>query len=103
MAVRFLPLATIQSNRVCDWSVVRKVSTRTASRSPQMSVDEFATHISSSLPGGKSRTRPGRFIVSTFHRRSVFVFIVGFFSGCETFAISELAWAEAPLNRDLGH
>src|SRR5260221_13904048 len=32
----------------------------------------FATHISSSLPGGKSRTRPRRFIVSTFHLRSVF-------------------------------
>src|SRR4029079_10483629 len=30
-----------------------------------MSVDEFATHISSSLPGGGSRVRPGRLIVST--------------------------------------
>jgi len=30
------------------------------------SVDECATHLSSSLPGGKSRTRPGPFIVSTF-------------------------------------
>src|SRR4029077_473708 len=36
-----------------------------ASRSPRMSVDEFATHISSSLPGGRSRVRPGRLIVST--------------------------------------
>jgi hypothetical protein len=55
-----------QSNRVCDCSVVSKVSTRMASRSPETSVDECATHLSSSLPGGKSRTRPGPFIVSTF-------------------------------------
>src|ERR1700693_6095916 len=30
-----------------------------------MSVDEFATHISSSFPAGRSRVRPGRLIVST--------------------------------------
>jgi hypothetical protein len=41
-----------------------------------MSVDELATHISSSLPGGKSRVRPGRFIVSTSHRRSVSVLVL---------------------------
>src|SRR5712672_4751578 len=63
--VRFLPLATTQFTKVCDCSIVRKVSTRTASRSPRMSVDEFATHISSSLPAGRSRVRPGRLIVST--------------------------------------
>ena len=37
--------ATTQSDRVFDCSVVRRVSTRTASRSPWMSVDEFAAHI----------------------------------------------------------
>jgi hypothetical protein len=41
----------------------------TASRPPWMSVDEFATHISSSLPAGRSRVRPGRLIVSTSQLR----------------------------------
>src|ERR1700722_17764732 len=74
--MRFLPLATTQLSNVCDCSIVRKVSTRTASRSPRMSVDEFATHISSSLPAGRSRVRPGRLIVSTSQLRPASVVIV---------------------------
>src|ERR1700730_4738489 len=62
-----------------------------------MSVEEFATHISSSLPAGKSRVRPGRFIVSTSHCRLLLVVlaahIVSSSAGCETFAVSELATA----------
>src|SRR5580704_19441504 len=69
-------LATTQSDRVFDCSVVRRVSTRTASRSPWTSVDEFAPHLSSSLPGGRSRVRPGRFTVSTSQRRSVLVIAI---------------------------
>jgi len=60
--------------QVCDCSIVRKVSTRTASRPPWMSVDEFATHISLSLPAGRSRVRPGRLIVSTSQLRPASVF-----------------------------
>src|SRR6266478_5630876 len=64
-----------------------------------MSVDEFATHASSSLPAGKSRLRPGRFIVSTSQRRSVLVVssavIVGLFVGYKRFVMLELAMAKA--------
>src|SRR5882724_1514033 len=54
MVVRFLPLAAIQfaSARAC--STVIGVSTRTASRSPEISVDEIGGHGRSFSPGGKS-------------------------------------------------
>src|ERR1700730_5987015 len=69
--MRFLPLATTQSSNVCDCSVVRKVSTRTASRSPEIRVEEFATQVHFSWPAGKSRLKPGRLAVSTLQWRRV--------------------------------
>src|SRR5882672_9186110 len=41
----------------------------------EKSVDEFATHISSSLPAGRSRVRPGRLIVSTSQLRPASVVV----------------------------
>src|SRR5271169_555348 len=69
--MRFLPLATTQSSNVRDCSAVRKVSTRTASRSPETRVEEFATQVHFSWPGGKSRLKPGRLAVSTLQWRTV--------------------------------
>jgi hypothetical protein len=57
--------------RHCDCSVVRKVSTRTASRLPETRVEEFATQVHFSWPGGKSRLKPGRLAVSTLQCRTV--------------------------------
>ena len=54
MAVTFLPVATTQAARARDSSFVMSGSTRTASRSPWMSVDAVGDHISRSSPGGKS-------------------------------------------------
>src|SRR6478752_7592504 len=69
--MRFLPLATTQSSNDCDCSVVRKVSTRTASRLPETRVEEFATQVHFSRPGGRSRLKPGRLAVSTLQCRTV--------------------------------
>src|SRR3569833_4670898 len=66
MAVRFLPLATTQSTSVRASSVVRKVSTRTQSRSPAMRVAELSTHINFSFPGGTPPASPGRLVTRTF-------------------------------------
>ncbi len=44
---------------------VAKVSTRTASCEPAISVAVLAVHCNDSVPGGKSRVRPGRFNANT--------------------------------------
>src|SRR5690242_14891061 len=67
MIFSVFPLATIASAKLLDCSTVRKASTSTASRSPEISVDELATHISDSFPGGTSRFRPGRVTVNTWY------------------------------------
>src|SRR5258706_10497855 len=54
MVVRFLPLAAIQFARARACSIVIGVSTRTASRSPEISVDEIGGHGRSFSPGAKS-------------------------------------------------
>src|SRR5258705_9231210 len=54
MVVRFLPLAAIQFARALACSTVIGVSTRTASRSPEIRVDEIGGHGRSFSPGAKS-------------------------------------------------
>src|SRR4029077_11708743 len=54
MVVRFFPLATTQFAKARACSTVIGVSTRTASRSPEISVDEIGGHGRSFSPGGKS-------------------------------------------------
>src|SRR5229473_541401 len=55
MVLRFFPLASTHSasSRFC--STVMKVSTNTAPRSPEISVDDIGDHFISVTPGGKSR------------------------------------------------
>jgi hypothetical protein len=54
MVVKFFPLATTHSasSRFC--SMVMKVSTNTASRLPEISIDDIGDHFVSVAPGGKS-------------------------------------------------
>src|SRR2546425_15609 len=54
MVVRFFPRAATQFARARACSTVIGVSTRTASRSPEISVDEIGGHGRSFSPGGKS-------------------------------------------------
>src|SRR5216683_3243524 len=51
-AVRFLSWAATQSARSRAWPTVGSASTRTASRSPQMSVAEVGCHRNCLAPGG---------------------------------------------------
>src|ERR1700755_1885008 len=98
MAVRFLPLATTQSTNVRECSVVRKVSTNTASRAPAMRVAEFATHSNSSFPGGISRARPGRFVTSTFQVRALAIAVV-VLMGFSVFVTRFASWRRAQSNQ----
>jgi hypothetical protein len=41
-----------------------------------MRVAELATHINSSLPGDRSRARPGRFVINTFQVRTVAMAVI---------------------------
>src|ERR1700726_3265112 len=59
MVVRFFPLATTQFARPCACSTVIGVSTRTASRSPEMRVDEIGRHGRCFSPGVKSLVMAG--------------------------------------------
>src|ERR1700731_3061082 len=59
MVVRFFPLATTQFARARACSTVIGVSTRTASRSPEIRVDEMGGHGLCSSPGGKSLVMAG--------------------------------------------
>src|SRR5260370_12872998 len=59
MVVRFFPLATSQFARARACSTVMGVSTRTASRSPEISVDEIGGHGRCFSPGGKSLVMAG--------------------------------------------
>src|ERR1700726_4531301 len=73
MVVRFFPLATTQFARPCACSTVIGVSTRTASRSPEISVDEIGGHGRSFSPGGKSLVLAGMLGArNTSQRRDVF-------------------------------
>src|SRR6266849_2324151 len=73
MVVRFFPLATTQfvSARAC--STVIGVSTRTASRSPEIRVDEIGGHGRCFSPGANSLVMAGMLgAKNTSHRRDVF-------------------------------
>jgi hypothetical protein len=59
MAVRFFPLSPTQSVSARFCSIVMKVSTNTASRSPEISVDDIGDHFISVAPGGKSLVTAG--------------------------------------------
>src|SRR5258708_29843056 len=59
MVVRFFPLAAIQVVRARACSTVIGVSTKTASRSPEMRVDEIGGHGRCFSPGGKSLVMAG--------------------------------------------
>ncbi|MEV5745331.1 hypothetical protein AB0L30_35175 [Microbispora rosea] len=52
--VTFLPVATTQSARARDSSMVMSGSTRTASFAPWMRVDAVGDHIRRASPGGRS-------------------------------------------------
>src|SRR5580692_11886863 len=102
MVVRFLPLAATHSTAACACSTVRKASTRTASRSPKMSVADVGTHIHFSFPGGKSRVRPWRFVTKTFHFRVGLTVAVGItlssISGADL-AAKQVAAAKTAVDR----
>src|SRR5580692_2082108 len=101
MVVRFLPLAAIHSTAACACSTVRKASTRTASRSPEISVADVGTHIHFSFPGGKSRLRPWRFVTRTSHFCEVLTGVVAI----SVLLLNGLRFASfrgAPLHAD-GH
>jgi hypothetical protein len=73
IVVRFLPVATTQfaSARAC--STVIGVSTRTASRSPEIRVDEIGGHGRCFSPGGKSLVMAGMLgAKNTSHLRELF-------------------------------
>src|SRR5260370_6392293 len=73
MVVRFFPLATTQFARARACSTVIGVSTRTASRSPEISVDEIGGHGRSFSPGGRSLVMAGILGArSTSHLKDVF-------------------------------
>src|SRR6202158_989290 len=73
MVVRLFPLATTQFARVRACSTVIGVSTRTASRSPEIRVDEIGGHGRCFSPGGKSLVMAGMLgDKNTSHLRDVF-------------------------------
>src|SRR5580693_514623 len=73
IVVRFFPLATTQFARARACSTVIGVSTRTASRSPEISVDEIGGHGRSFSPGATSLATAGMpGARKTSHRRGVF-------------------------------
>src|SRR5258705_13762384 len=51
--VRFFPCPTIHSTRSWDWSTVSSASTRTASRSPEISVADIGDQDGASAPGAR--------------------------------------------------
>src|SRR6266851_5785885 len=59
MVVRFFPRAATQFARARACSTVIGVSTRTASRSPEIRVDEIGGHTRCFSPGGKSLVMTG--------------------------------------------
>src|ERR1700720_637763 len=72
MVVRFLPRAATQFARARACSTVIGVSTRTASRSPEIRVDEIGGHGRSFSPGGKSLVIAGMLGArNTSHLRDV--------------------------------
>src|ERR1700732_1470104 len=74
MVVRFLPLATIQFARARACPTVIGVSTRTASRSPEISVDEIGGHGRSVSPGDTSGAIAGMLGArNTSHVRDIFL------------------------------
>src|SRR5260370_28639355 len=73
IVVRFFPLATTQFARARACSTVIGVSTRTASRSPEISVDEIGGHGRSFSPGGTSLVIAGMLGArNTSHLRDIF-------------------------------
>src|SRR6266404_3785057 len=73
IVVRFFPLATTQFARARACSTVIGVSTRTASRSPEISVDEIGGHGRSFSPGGTSIAIAGMLGArNTSHLRDLF-------------------------------
>src|SRR6266446_2696465 len=86
MVVRFFPLAAIHSASFWFCSTVIAVSTSTASRLPEMSVEEIGDHFISLAPGGRSLVTAGiwlliktshcnRLVIGTSSRRSRILFL----------------------------
>src|SRR5689334_10056895 len=74
MVVRFFPRAAIQFVRARACSTVIGASTRTASRSPEISVEEIGGHGRCFSPGGKSLVIAGMLGArNTSHFREVVV------------------------------
>src|SRR6266581_7880807 len=78
MVVRFFPLATTQFARARACSTVIGVSTRTASRSPEIRVDEIGGHGRSFSPGGQI-ARHGRYAGRQEHVPAQGYFLSGTF------------------------
>src|SRR2546425_8006686 len=73
MVVRFFPRAATQFARARACSTVIGVSTRTASRSPEIRVDAIGGHGSCFSPGAKSLVMAGMLgAKNTSHRRELF-------------------------------
>ena len=69
MVVRFLPLAVIQSPCALVCATVVKASTRTASRFPEIKVEDVGDHLACAVPGGRSPVTTGMpWMTKTFQR-----------------------------------
>src|SRR4029077_11798744 len=95
MVVRFFARAAIQFARARACSMVIGVSTRTASRSPEMRVDEIGGHGRCFSPGGKSLVMAGMLgAKNTSHLSKPFLVVrrdlEALLSDCPCF---ERAWA----------
>jgi hypothetical protein len=66
MCVTFLAAAATWSASRSPWSMVRNVSTSTASCLPEISVAELATQLNDSCPDDSPRPSPGRLTVTGF-------------------------------------
>src|SRR3984893_8997542 len=76
MVVRFFPWAATQFARARACSSVIGVSTRTASRSPEMRVDEMGGHGLCVSPGGKSLVMAGMLgAKNTSHLSDIFLVV----------------------------
>src|ERR1700730_8538291 len=76
MVVRFFPRAATQFARARACSTVIGVSTRTASRSPEIRVDEMGGHGRCFSPGGKSLVMTGMLgAKNTSHVSNIFLVV----------------------------
>src|SRR5258708_25778430 len=95
MAVKFLPLPAIQSMSFWFWSTVIEVSTNTASRLPEISVEEIGDHLISLAPGGRSSVTTGIWALTKTSHCNRLVITPPQFSG--SVSAAQRCWLNPPL------